>query len=86
MNQRPAPLNLRADDFVHTRTNGGHAHWPVDPNTTARLRKVSESDPYAQSTLKDRYSLLRLALHGLAFLFIAGLFLISLVIIAEAVR
>lgn len=84
MNQ--TPINLSITDHIETRVSGYHAHWPVDPDTTARLNRIRNSDPYAQSKLRDRYSILKLVLHGIVFFTLAGLFLTALVIIAEAMR
>lgn len=84
MNQKP--IHLSIDDLTQTRLGGYHAHWPVDPDTTARLNRVTESDPYAKSRFRDRYSVLKLVLHGIAFFLLASLFLISLVMIVEVVR
>lgn len=82
MNQKP--LNLTIRDFTETRLNSYHAHWPVDPDTTRRLDRVRQSDPYAQS--RDRYSVVKLVLRGFLFFVVAALVLISLIVIAEAVR
>lgn len=55
MNQKPVHLSI--DDLTQTRLGGYHAHWPVDPDTTARLDRVTKSDPYAPLRFRDRYRL-----------------------------
>ena len=37
------PINLTINDITQTRMSGHHCHWPVDPDTTARLNRVIES-------------------------------------------
>lgn len=82
MNQKP--IHLSISDITQTRFNGGHAHFPVDPDTTARLDRVIQSPTRFKLRFKDRYPLLSLVLHGIAFFLLFGLLLISVLIIREA--
>lgn len=82
MNQKP--IHLSIDDHIETRFSGYHAHFPVDPDTTARLDRITKSDPYAKPGFRDRYPLLSFVVHGIAFLGLTALFLISVLIIREA--
>lgn len=70
------PLNLTVSDFTETRLSGYHAHWPVDPDTTARLDRVTQSDPYAQLSFRHRYRVNPLVIFSLVVLAIGVLLLI----------
>lgn len=83
MNQ--TPINLSIEDFTETRLSGLHARWPVDADTTKRLDRVRTHGLQDQKRFRDRHPLLFLVLHGIAFLTVAGLGLISLIIIRTAV-
>lgn len=79
------PLNLKIEDHIETRFSGYHARFPIDPDTTARLNRITKSEPYAKPGFRDRHPVLSLVLHGILFFFIAGVGLIAAVIIREAI-
>jgi hypothetical protein len=40
MTPPPKPVRLTVDDYLETRVTGTHMRWPLDAETTARLRRV----------------------------------------------
>lgn len=70
------PLDLTTSDMIETRSGSCRARWPRDPDTTARLKRIIDSD-----VPRPRYRV-----NPLVSLFLILFSIVGLVLLVKSMR